>query len=464
MKRWFRSTNPNVAPHTQATLPGRVTSASRVRHLVLLWLCLLAAVSYMQRSCITVVDPLIRADLGLSRFELGLAMGVFSAAYALLQIPTGWLGDRLGSRLVLPLYMLVSSAGTALTSISGGVVGLIASRQIKGCGQAGLFPCAASTITQWLPVSRRAYASGLFGAFMQFGAGFASVLTAWLLAQGMGWRWVFVVFALPGVVWAIGFYAWFRDRPEDHRGVNEPELAIIRAGKPPENNIAANGGAPRTPWRAFVTHPSFVAVCIQQFFRGAGNIFFTSWFATFLMETRGISLPAAGTLASLPLWSLGIGSLLAGAWSDWILVRTKSRNESRRHLAIGSSLACAAVVWYSTAISDPTIAVLVISLGTFLASFAGPVSYASTMDLGGKHVATAFGMMNMCGNFGAMLFPVVAGWIRDRTGSWDTVMVLFVIIHVAAAVCWLFVRFNRTLDGTPLDVPATGAEPGSLNR
>jgi ACS family glucarate transporter-like MFS transporter len=313
-----------------------------------------------------------------------------------------------------------------------------------GAAQAGIFSCSTSSIAQWFPGTRRAVASGALASFMSVGGAVGAILTGLLLDQ-ISWRWLFFLFALPGVVWAAWFFLWFRDRPQDHRAVSAGELALIRPSAPHPIQDPVDESREPTPWGLIFTSSAMWWICGQQFFRAAGYIFFTSWFATFLKETRGVTTAQAGILNSLPLWGVVLGSLAGGAASDWLLVHTGSRQLSRQGLAVLSQLACALFIFLAYPIENAWLAVLVISAGSFFAAMAGPCAYTVTIDMGGKHIPTVFSMMNMSGNLGAMVFPLLVPWLVRLAGNWGLVLFVFAGVYLAAGACWLPINPNRTV-------------------
>jgi nitrate/nitrite transporter NarK len=247
---------------------------------------------------------------------------------------------------------------------------------------------------------------------------------------------------VPGALWAWWFGRWFRDSPADHPAVGEQELRAIAVGAERHHT-----GGPRepTPWRAMLSSGSLWLINVQQFCRSAGYVFFITWFTTYLRETRGISIESAGALTSLPLCAVVAGSPMGGIVSDWLLHRTGSRRIGRNLVAGVSMLACAGLIASSYWIDDALPAALLISAGSLCAAMGGPVAYAITIDMGGRHVATVFSVMNMSGNVGAAVFPFVAGWIVATTGAWDLVLFTFAGVYVVAAICWLPVRGQGTI-------------------
>jgi nitrate/nitrite transporter NarK len=186
-------------------------------------------------------------------------------------------------------------------------------------------------------------------------------------------------------------------------------------------------------------------ICGQQFFRAAGYMFFTSWFATYLQEARGVTITTSGVLTMLPLLSVVAGSLAGGVVSDAVLRHTSSMRLARQAVA-GCSLALCAVLTLSAYFfTDALAAVLIISAGSFFAAVAGPCGYTITIDMGGEHVPTVNSVMNMCGNLGAMLFPLGVPWLLRETGSWNTVLLSFGALYIAAAFCWWRLRPEGTV-------------------
>jgi MFS family permease len=403
-------------------------------------------IAYIPRNCIGVAEEDIRSNLRLSKQEMSVVMSSFFISYALLQIPSGWFAHRWGTRRSLSLFAAAWSIASALTALAGLPV-LLLTRLSLGAAQAGLFPGAIGAVATWCPVRRRALANGLLGACMQVGAVIAAVLTG-LLLKTLGWRWLFVLYSAPGLAWAAWFYWWYRDRPDDHPGVNGAELALIH-GCQPVAAPAASACPEPTPWLAMFSSQAMLCICGQQFFRVAGYMFFTSWFTTYLKETRHIGTAEAGFLTGVPIATFMIGSAIGGLVSDWVQARIGSRRWSRQGLSAGSQLACAVLVVWAYFVYDPWWAVLIIAAGSFFSAFAGAAAYTIAIDMGGNHVAPVFSTMNMAGNVGAAVFPYLVPPLVDWTGSWDAVLFLFAGTYLASALCWMLFDAEGTIFDPP---------------
>jgi MFS family permease len=416
--------------------------ATGVRYIVLAALCLAAVIAYVQRNSIVAFESSIRADLGIEPAQSGVILGSFFWAYALFQLPTGWVVHHWGARRSICTFCVVWSFFTALSTFADGFWPLVLVRFGQGAAQAGIFPAATVALSHWLPKTQRGIGSGALGACMSVGGAVGAYLAGVALEFTLGWRAFFALAALPGFVWAAVFFRWFRDDPNDHPGVGPGELDLIRSGIVPP----APGKKEPIPWRKLLTSHVMWCICGQQFFRATGYIFFATWFSTFLQQARGVDAAEAAKLTSLPLWGVVVGALSGGFVSDWLLAWTGSRRVSRQGFSILSMLVCAGCIGASWFVSTATEAVWLITLGSLAQGLSFSGGYAITIDLGGKHVATVFSLMNMGGNIGASLFPVAVPLLLRLSGdNWDVVIFLFAGLYVGSALCWLGFDSNKPL-------------------
>jgi MFS family permease len=447
------------------------TAPTNTRFIVLAGLCAAAALSYVSRNAIAVAESTVRGDLGLTKEQSGWLMSAFFISYSVCQIPGAWVGQRFGARRALPAFAIVWSIATAATAL-GGFVNVLAMRVVKGVSQAGLFPICTGVVAKWFPKTGQAFATGALGSFMSVGGAVGAALTGWLVVE-IGWRWMFVLYSLPGLLWAAWFWGWFREMPGEHGAVNEAEAELIspRAGglQPPsvapvaeksgDCKSPARAAAPPTPWLQLLTSPAMWCICGQQFFRAAGYMFFTSWFATYLQEARGVTILKSGFLTMLPLLAVVVGSLAGGAISDAVLKRTGSRRLARRGVAIISLGLCAVFTLSAYFFADALAAVLIISAGSFFAAVAGPCSYTITIDMGGEHVPTVNSVMNMTGNFGAMLFPLAVPLLLGKEQNWNVVLVAFGVLYIGSALCWWLLKPEGSVFEQALVRPKSDFQP-----
>jgi sugar phosphate permease len=411
------TTNPESPAHATDT-PGFRPYA------LLAFLCVAAAICYAQRQVMAVAKEPLQFDRALSKNEVGWILSAFFAGYSVFQIPLGWIGDTYGTRRPLAICVALSALATLLLPLTGTFAAMVAVWTICGAAQAGLFPIAARLIVTSFPGTRRAMASGLLASCMSVGAAAMSAVAGELLGRHVDWKLVFVLAAAPGFLWAGMFIGWYRE---------EPTHAAQRHAQHDDST------------GKMLRMPVLWLICGQQFLRAAGYVFYASWFSTYLQEAKSLDIERAGQLNGLPLVAVVVGSPLGGLLSDSLLAYTGSRRIGQQVVAIVALLACAGLIVPAFWIDDPLMATLLISAGSFFAAISGPVSYAVTMHFGRQRVGSVFGIMNMCGNLGAMIFPTIAPQLRTFTGDWNAVLVVFAGLYAAAAVCWMFINPNAAL-------------------
>ncbi|MFT4588437.1 MAG: ACS family D-galactonate transporter-like MFS transporter [Candidatus Binatia bacterium] len=425
-------------------IPGARPSQARFE--TLSWLTLAATIAYLGRNALGVAESSIREELDLSITQSGWLMSSFFWTYALFQVPSGWFAQRRGTRLALSLFALVWSFGLLLMGMAPVAGLLIAAQMFMGIAQAGLFPAACNSVMHWMPLSRRSFSCGLLAAGMQVGAITAAGLTGRLI-EPLGWRWVYVLYAIPGILWAWGFLFRFQDDPEKAPGVNADELALIREGKDIEPKSEKSDEAVRepTPWGAIASNSTVWFLCGQQACRASGYMFFASWFPTFLQKTRGISVADSGILQALTLTGTFTGAIFGGLLADSVWRKTQNLRLSRCGVAGCMLFCCALLILSAWTVESVNLAVALLALGSFFAALAGPCAYTATIDVGGRHVPQVFGLMNMCGNLSAAACPILVGYLFSRTENWNLVLLVFAAVYFTGAICWAFIDPRRKI-------------------
>jgi sugar phosphate permease len=399
-----------------------------MRYTVLGLVCLAAVIAYVQRTALTVPTRTIQEDLQISEKGMGLILASWYWAYALLQVPAGWLTDRLGSRRALILFVLVWSALTGLAGLASGYGALLVLWSFVGLAQTGLVPGAAKAIGGWLPPTERAFGSGMIGASMALGGAIAPFVAAWLLTW-VSWRELLGLYVLPGLAWAFAFTV----------------LVPARVGPAPRLDPLGETFA------RMAASPTMYLLSAQHFFRAAAMALFFTWFPRFLQETRGVTQFESGVLAMWPGVGAVTGGVLGGIASDAILRHTGNRRLSRQGIAVTGMVFCTVLAASAYFVADVNTAVLLISLGAFGGTFGGVSGYSVCIDFGGRRVGMVISVMNMCGNVGAGLFAFVVGWLvqkgehGERSPNWDLILPLFAAIFAIDAVCWALLNPKRPL-------------------
>jgi MFS family permease len=389
---------------------------------VLTLLCLAAIIAYVQRAAISVPTKLIEQDLGITTREMGWILSAWYWGYAFGQLPAGWLADRWGSRRALITFASLWSLALVATSLAGTFWAFLTAWALMGWLQAAIFPSATKAIGVWFASDRRAMASGALVACQAVGFALAPALTAFLLLR-LSWQVILAIYALPGLAWALVYF-----------------LSVPQKVEPMPVKVSLRAGIARS-----LTSVPMILLCTQQFLRGAAMTFFFTWFPRFLQETRGLEQTQAGYLAAFPGVGSMLGGLLGGICSDALLRWTGRRRLSRQGVAVAGMLACAALALLASTIQDPYLAVGLISLGAFWGTFGGVSGYSCAIEFGGRRVATVFATMNMCGNIGAALFPLLVTALIAAYADWNLILPLFAFIFFVDAICWALFNPRTTL-------------------
>ncbi len=413
---------------------------TNVRFQVVGLLALAAISAYIARSSVSVAESTIRGDLGLSLRESGWFMGAFFWSYALLQVPSGSFAQSFGTRFSLTLLAALWSTATLGIAIASGFWILLVSQLMMGAAQAGLFPASCYSISHWIPLSWRSLACASLSTGMQIGAITASLLTGPLILA-IGWRMVFVCYAIPGFCWAVLFWLRFRNRPQEDPAVNDAERQLIVA-RSIDHSSQSETKTP-TPWGKILLNRSVWFLCGQQACRAGGYMFFASWFPTFLQETHGVSVKESGYLQSLVFTGSLTGSICGGLLTDWIWRRTESLRLSRSGVGMTFLTVCALLILSAWSVDSTVLGVGLLALGAFSSALCGPSAYSAAIDLGGEHVPQVFGLMNMSGNLATAACPILLGELFSRTNNWQIALLAFVAIYLIGAACWAGVDSRR---------------------
>ena len=410
-------------------------SSSRARITVLWFAFFLAVVTYLDRVCISAAAPFISDELHLTTVQMGQVLSAFALAYSIFEIPSGWLGDVIGSRKILTRIVLWWSAFTMLTGAAMGYTSLVATRFLFGAGEAGAFPNMSRSLSRWFPVSERGKANGV----MFFGSrvgGMLSVPIALLLIHRWGWRVSFVVVGALGLVWAAAWFAWFRDTPSEHPSVSAAELAWIEQDHVVDSHQSPADRHAATPWRALLRSGNLWAICAMYFTYGYGLFFYFTWLPTYLIRVLGFSVLSGGLLAGLPFLCAGIANL-AGGWLTDFLARTRGLRAARCGLGCASFLTGAVLTMASTLVPQPIAKAVLLALALGSVDLALSACWAVCLDIGRNHAGVVTGCMNTFSNLGGVLTPLVVAYAVDRYQSWTFPFYVTAIVYASGAAIWL---------------------------
>jgi MFS transporter, ACS family, glucarate transporter len=475
-------------------MTNATSQPTRVRYRVLALCCALAMITYLDRVCIGQAGPAIVKDLGLTSIaNLKLAFAAFTFAYALFEVPSGWLGDVFGPRSVLIRVALWWSFFTAMIGVVGlrvgawvlGGVGFLAVVQfLFGMGEAGAFPNITRSLHNWFPYQQRGVAQGTVWMCARLAGGLTPLVYALLIkvigyllagpaeqivAENPGpapapWRVIFWIFGLIGVVWCIVFALWFRNRPEERPEVNAAELALIRTGR------AEAAGHAGVPWRRLLSSPDLWLLWISYACLSYGWWFYITYLPNYLEQQYHVRPDDyLGALAKgLPLCMGALGCLTGGFLTDWFIRRTGNRRWGRRLFGvIAHSVAAICFLMCSMATSAVAFSVIIGVAGFFTDLSMAP-AWAVCQDIGKRYSAIVAGFMNMIGNLGGTAAMIIFGFVLERAltahalaqgtatellspaektiglgHGYQLNFLIFAGMYVIGALCWLRIDATR---------------------
>jgi len=424
---------------TQSSIPddGKRT---RVRWFILAMIFIVTVFNYVDRATLSIAAPSMRHDLGFDALTMGIAFSAFGWAYTAMQIPGGLILDRFGARTVLGISLILWSA---LTFVQGFVhlfasafVALFALRFLMGIAESPAFPCNSRLTVMWFPSAERGLATSIFQLAQYFAlAVFTPVMT--YTVSTWGWHYVFYTTGAVGVLLGFWWLRSVREPQRDHR-VSAAELNYIAAG----GGLPTIGDSPQPfKWkqvRAIAANRMMIGIYIGQFCLTSITWFFLTWFPTYLIEAKGMSLLKVGMVAALPAVAGCVGGLVGGLWSDWMLKRGFSLTASRKTPII-CGLVMSSTIVVANYVHSTTIVILVMSIA-FFAKGVGNLGWCIVGDVSPKRaMGISGGIFNLCGNLASIVTPLAIGWMIKSTGSFEVALTYIGALSLLGACSYLLI-------------------------
>ena len=407
------------------------------RYRVLAFLFGLSIITYLDRVCMNVVSKYVKADLGLNNAQLGWILGAFSLAYALFEIPTGVLGDRIGPRRVLARVVLWWSVFTALTGTAFNFVYLLIVRFLFGIGEAGAFPNASIVISRWFPAVEVGRAQAVIWSAGRLGGALTPLLIL-PLVQLIGWRWAFAILGMVGALWALAWYVWFRDEPANQPHISAQEVAEI------EKTRQVKHGDHRISWQTIVRNPDIWALMLMCHLFFYASYFFTNWSSVYFQEGRGMTEEQSKNFISLSYF-LGAVGCLTGGWLSDLLAKKYGLKFGRRAVGMGG-LGLSSVFFLAAGFTtdNQTVGYLLATC-VLLKDLALPVAFAVCVDIGRRNAGTVAGAMNFAGQMGGFFITIIFGQVVERTHNFNYPLFLIAGCLMVSALLWAKIDPTKTI-------------------
>lgn len=413
---------------------------TNIRYLILLLIFIVTVFNYVDRATLSVAASAMRKDLGFDAMSMGFAFSAFGWAYTVMQIPGGWVLDKYGARLVYGLGLLLWSVFTFCQGFVGAIGSafylLFVLRFLMGVAESPAFPANSRLTVMWFPSRERGLATAIFQSAQYFALAAFTPLMTWILHA---WSWHYIFFWTGGVGIVLGlFWLKYVREPRQHPSVNQAEIDYIEAGGGlpdiGERRVAVEGAHVR----ALISNRMMLGIYLGQFCLTTITWFFLTWFPTYLLDARGMSILKVGIVAAIPPLAGFAGGMVGGVWSDWLLKRGRSLTVARKTpIIIGLFLSSTIVLANYTA-SD-SIVILVMSIA-FFAKGVGNLGWCIVGDVSPKDImGISGGIFNLCGNLASIITPIAIGYIIDRTGSFDIALIYVGTLAVIGALSYLVI-------------------------
>lgn len=402
--------------------------------IVLVLLCLMYGITYIDRVNVSTASLVFKQDLHLTNAQVGLVFSAFAYPYVFFTTIGGWLSDRIGARWALTVSAVIWGSATLVTGMTTTLAAMLAARAVLGFGEGATFPIATRAMCEWLPERRRAFAQGVTHSSSRLGAAVTPPLVAWLIAL-ITWRGSFVVLGIVSLVWALAWAVYFRDNPADHVNITAKELESL----PPF--VVRDRKADPVPWLSLARR--MAPVTVVYFCYGWTLWLYLAWIPSFFLHSYHLDVKNSALFSSGVFFAGVVGDTLGGVVSDRILSKTGDRIMARRNLVVAGficSLQCMLLIFFVRSVSA---AVICLSLGFFFAEFTIGPMWAVPMDIAPQFSGSASGIMNIGSPLAAIVSPVVFGYVIDKTGNWTLPFLGSISILLVGSIVAFWMRPDK---------------------
>jgi MFS transporter, ACS family, glucarate transporter len=450
--------------------PALVAGPSRVRWRIMAMVTAVNMLPSLGKISLGVTGKNIQEQFGFSNTTMGWILSAFVLGYALFQFPGGWAGDRYGPRKVLTIAIVWYSVFLAAMAVAPQLglsrwVGLAWTfaliRFLIGAGEAFTSPNSAKVVGSWMSSGKLGFGISFYNLGIGAGGVVTPILIAWTM-QHWGWPASFRVCGVIGIIFAIAWWYYIRDRPEQHPQVNAGELALLKPTGEIGHRATKNLVGGRPPWRRILSSGSVRCLLAGYMCRAYAMVFFDTWFFIYLLRARGLTISRGGVWGATPYLAILLLSPVGGWFSD-MAVRKLGKRQGRR-TAAWLGMACSAVlVWVGCNTANNTVAILLVAAGAGFNMFSNITWWATCIDVTPSYAASLSGLMNMCGALSGGLAPILTAYLSTRFG-WPAALDFIALLSLIAGSLWFFVRADEKLEqpsipeqvGAPLAVPDTG--------
>jgi len=400
--------------------------------------------SYMDRTNIAMAIPSMRTDLGLSTGAIGFATGMFFWGYIVLQIPAGRLAGIWSAKRVIMILLVLWSAASFTTAFVHTELELIINRLALGIAEGGVLTCVIVLIRAWFTRAERARANTMFLLSLAVGPMVANPISGAILSIS-DWRWMFVIEAVPGLLWGVVWWLSIEDDPKDAAWMDPDERASLVAALEAERREMAplKGHWLRTLW-----HPAVLLLALYNFLALMAEWGVNFWLPSVLKDT-GLPIGMVGLLAAVP-YVLGVVMMIA------VAISSDRLGERKWHMVVATAAAGLFLVVMPAGGHGAfaTICFLSLSIGAFMGRY-GPFWTLPTEALPPAVAGVGIGLINGAGNLGGTVGPYFFGTLRAEFGDFTLALAAAGVSLILSSIAALPIRGSRYAASTSAPVVAT---------
>ena len=396
---------------TKSSTGDRLHKSFPTTTIVLVLICIMYGFTYVDRTNVSTASSIFKTELHLTNTQVGLVFSAFAYPYLIFQIFGGWVGDRFGARKALTFSAIIWGGATLLMGLAGSLAAMIAARLLLGFGEGATFPTATRAMSDWMPEDKRGFSQGITHSSARIGSAITPPLVAWLVGV-VTWRGSFVVLGIISIGWALIWALYFRDDPRAHKGITTRELEDL-----PDYGLRSEQKKEAVPWAALCRR--MLPVTIVYFCYGWTLWLYSAWIPQFFFHNYKLNLARSALFAAGVFFAGVLGDTAGGVLSDRILRRTGDRNKARRNLVVIGfvcSLGCMLPILFVRNLNG---AAVCLSAAFFFSEFTIGPMWAIPMDIAPRFSGCASGLMNTGSALAAIISPLVAGYVIDKTGNWQ---------------------------------------------
>ncbi|MGP8051141.1 MAG: MFS transporter [Desulfobaccales bacterium] len=411
---------------------------SGVRYRIILLTFLGIVIAYMDRANISVAGVTIMKEYGWTTTQWGSILSAFFVGYLILQIPAGWLADKIGGKRVLAAGVGWWSFFTMATCWAPSFNIMWIFRSMLGVGEAVTFPAITAIASQWVSGKERARAQAWNLSGMALSLAFTVPVVAWIISR-FGWRAAFYSFGALGFVWTAVWLWYAKDNPADHPAVNQAELQHIAEESRPKSLGGAN-------WGLVLRKGPVWALTVNYFCQNYSWYLYLAWLPAYLVMARGFSIMKMGIYGMLPYLGAFVATNLAGYVSDR-LINVVGVSRARKYIMCAAFGGSGLFMFLGSQAASGGMAVVWITLSVSFLSMNFSSFWALPIDLGPKSAGLISGLMNTSGTVAGIIAPLLTGWLVAVTGSWIAALDVAVGLAILGIViCALFISAEQVVD------------------